>query len=365
MKKKKTIGIGRFVFNIPVALILIIIAMMVLVPVVWVTLSAFKTEKDIISWPPTFIPKTFTLENFVDVQGRIDIIRYIMNSVIYAGATTALAVIVNSMAGYAYAFYDFKGKTASFLMTLATMMVPFQVIMVPLFLVVYKMGMYDTYWGLIIPRVAVAGSIFMMRAAFTGIPKEMAEAARIDGLTEFGIFWKIMLPQVKPAVITLVILSVNGSWNDLLWPMIVTSSTEMRTLANGLALFIGQNTIEYAKGIVMKTMSDGPAYSCKEFPKVSYIDSLSVWNKEENELVFFAVNRDEFSKQVISLQLSDFVSEKVIESISMTADDKKMTNQYNHEAVKPKTVNNAKINNQEVKIELEPLSFNMVRIKIK
>lgn len=114
MKKKKTIGIGRFVFNIPVALILIIIAMMVLVPVVWVTLSAFKTEKEIISWPPTFIPKTFTLENFVDVQGRIDIIRYIMNSVIYAGATTALAVIVNSMAGYAYAFYDFKGKTASF-----------------------------------------------------------------------------------------------------------------------------------------------------------------------------------------------------------------------------------------------------------
>ena len=87
--------------------------MMVLVPVVWVTLSAFKTEKEIISWPPTFIPKTFTLENFVDVQGRIDIIRYIMNSVIYAGATTALAVIVNSMAGYAYAFYDFKGKTAS------------------------------------------------------------------------------------------------------------------------------------------------------------------------------------------------------------------------------------------------------------
>ena len=98
MKKKKTIGIGRFVFNIPVALILIIIAMMVLVPVVWVTLSAFKTEKEIISWPPTFIPKTFTLENFVDVQGRIDIIRYIMNSVIYAGATTALAVIVNGAA---------------------------------------------------------------------------------------------------------------------------------------------------------------------------------------------------------------------------------------------------------------------------
>ena len=209
MKKKKTISIGKVFFNVPVALILIIIALLVLVPVIWMTFSAFKTEREIISWPPTFIPKTFTLENFVDVQGRINIIRYIANSVIYAGVTTALAVVVNSMAGYAYAFYEFKGKTGTFLMTLATMMVPFQVIMVPLFLVVYKMGMYDTYWGLIIPRVAVAGSIFMMRAAFTGIPKEMAEAARIDGLSEFGIFWKIMLPQVKPAVITLVILCIS------------------------------------------------------------------------------------------------------------------------------------------------------------
>lgn len=243
--KKKTIKIKNVAISVPIFIILVILALLVLVPVIWMTLSAFKPEKEIISWPPTFIPQSFTLENFVDVQDRINILRYMLNSVIYAGGTTLLAVLVNSMAGYAYAFYEFKGKTGMFLMTLATMMVPFQVIMVPLFLVVFKMGMYDTYWGLIIPRVAVAGSIFMMRAAFSGIPKELAEAARIDGLSEMGIFWRIMMPQVKPAVITLVILSINGSWNDLLWPMIVTSRTEMRTLANGLALFIGQNTIEY------------------------------------------------------------------------------------------------------------------------
>lgn len=245
MKKKKTIKIKNVAISIPIFVVLVILALLVLVPVIWMTLSAFKPEKEIISWPPTFIPQSLTLENFVVVQDRINILRYMLNSVIYAGGTTLLAVVVNSMAGYAYAFYDFKGKTGMFLMTLATMMVPFQVIMVPLFLVVFKMGMYDTYWGLIIPRVAVAGSIFMMRAAFSGIPKELAEAARIDGLSEMGIFWRIMMPQVKPAVITLVILSINGSWNDLLWPMIVTSRTEMRTLANGLALFIGQNTIEY------------------------------------------------------------------------------------------------------------------------
>ncbi|WP_287715505.1 carbohydrate ABC transporter permease [Blautia sp.] len=245
MKKKKAIKIKDVTISIPIFIVLVILALLVLVPIIWMMLSAFKPEKEIISWPPTFVPQSLTVENFVDVQDRINILRYMLNSVIYAGGTTLLAVIVNSMAGYAYAFYDFKGKTGLFLMTLATMMVPFQVIMVPLFLVVFKLGMYDSYWGLIIPRVAVAGSIFMMRAAFSGIPKELAEAARIDGLSEMGIFWRIMMPQVKPAAITLIILSINGSWNDLLWPMIVTSKTQMRTLANGLALFIGQNTIEY------------------------------------------------------------------------------------------------------------------------
>ncbi|WP_333791971.1 carbohydrate ABC transporter permease [Muricomes intestini] len=275
MNRKKTIKIKDIVIQIPVALVLVILALLVLIPVVWMTFSAFKPEKEIISWPPTFIPDSFTLQNFSDVQVRIDIIRYVINSIIYAGGTTALAVVVNCMAGYAYAFYDFKGKTAMFLMTLATMMVPFQVIMVPLFLVVYKMGMYDSYWGLIIPRAAVAGSIFMMRAAFTGIPKEMAEAARIDGLSEYGIFWKIMMPQVKPAVITLIILSVNGSWNDLLWPMIVTSSTKMRTLANGLALFIGQNTIEYGAAFAGALISLIPMFVLYIFGQRYFVEGMS------------------------------------------------------------------------------------------
>lgn len=242
---KRDVQVKSKIAYLSIFLFLVFLAVLVLLPVIWMVFSAFKPEKEIISWPPTFFPASLTLQNFVAVQNRIHISRYILNSVIYAGGTTLLAVVVNSMAGYAYAFYEFKGKTGLFLLTLATMMVPFQVIMVPLFLVVFKMGMYDTYWGLIIPRVAVAGSIFMMRAAFAGIPKELAEAARIDGLSEFGIFWRIMMPQVKPAVITLIILSINGSWNDLLWPMIITSRTQMRTLANGLALFIGQNTIEY------------------------------------------------------------------------------------------------------------------------
>ncbi len=275
METRRKIKIKNIVISVPVLIFLTALALLVLIPVIWMTFSAFKPEKEIISWPPTFVPAVFTLQNFMDVQDRINILRYMINSAIYAGGTTFLAVIVNSMAGYAYAFYDFKGKTSLFLMTLATMMVPFQVIMVPLFLVVFKMGMYDTYWGLIIPRVAVAGSIFMMRAAFSGIPKELAEAARIDGLSEMGIFWRIMLPQVKPAVITLIILSINGSWNDLLWPMIVTSRTEMRTLANGLALFIGQNTIEYGAAFAGALISLIPMFILYIFGQKYFVQGMA------------------------------------------------------------------------------------------
>ena len=243
--EKRKINSGNVVLNIIVSIFLAVLALIVLVPVLWIILGTFKPEKEIISYPPTFFPHLLTFENFSIVSKRIKIWRYALNSFIYAGGTTLIAMFVNSLAGYVYARFKFKGKTICFLLTLATMMIPFQVIMVPLFLIVFKLGMYDTYWGLIIPRIAVATSIFMMQAAFTGLPKELEDAGRIDGLSEFGIYLRIMLPQVKPALICLFILSFNGSWNDLLWPMLAASSTNMRTLANGLALFVGEFTVQY------------------------------------------------------------------------------------------------------------------------
>lgn len=244
MEKRKN-NSGNLALNIIVSIFLAVLALIVLVPVLWIILGTFKPEKEIISYPPTFFPHLLTFENFSIVSKRIKIWRYALNSFIYAGGTTLIAMFVNSLAGYVYARFKFKGKNICFLLTLATMMIPFQVIMVPLFLIVFKLGMYDTYWGLIVPRIAVATSIFMMRAAFTGLPKELEDAGRIDGLSEFGIYLRIMLPQVKPALICLFILSFNGSWNDLLWPMLAASSTNMRTLANGLALFVGEYTVQY------------------------------------------------------------------------------------------------------------------------
>ena len=245
MKKKKTISIGKVFFNVPVALILIIIALLVLVPVIWMTFSAFKTEREIISWPPTFIPKTFTLENFVDVQGRINIIRYIANSVIYAGVTTALAVVVNSMAGYAYAFYEFKGKTGTFLMTLATMMVPFQVTMIPTYIICSKLNILNSMSALIIPFMVSGFGIFLCRQFAESIPNDILEAARIDGAGEWRIFFGIVIHTIKPAIAALCIFIFMGRWNDYLWPLIAIVDEDKMTLPLALNFFNSSLLTDY------------------------------------------------------------------------------------------------------------------------
>ena len=231
--------------QIPILFIFICLAVVMLLPIVCMLLSSFKPDNEIIKYPPTLFPTAYTLKNFIKCTQRIDIWVYLKNSFIYSFGATIPSLLVNTMAGYAFARYNFKGKDIIFVIFLATMMIPFQVIMIPSFLEVHALGMYDNYAGLIIPKIAAAYWIFMMRSAFSGLPKELEEAARIDGLSEFGIYARIMMPLIKPALVTLIILSVNGNWNDLLWPLIITSNSKMRTLSNGLALFVGARTIEY------------------------------------------------------------------------------------------------------------------------
>ncbi len=243
--KLKKLSIDKAIGKIIITCILVFLAFCMLVPIIWMILGAFKQDSEIISYPPTFFVHSFTIENFNKLFMRIDMWKYIKNSAIYAIGTTIPSLIVNCLAGYAFARYDFKGKNVIFLLFLATMMIPFQVIMIPLFLEVHSLGMYDNYAGLIIPRIASAYWIFLMRSSYQQLPKELEEAARIDGLGEFGIFLRIMTPQIKPVLVTFIILNINGNWNDLLWPLIITSSANMRTIANGLAMFVGSHTIEY------------------------------------------------------------------------------------------------------------------------
>lgn len=255
-KKPLDLQIKNGIKYFPVFVVLCVFAFLLLAPLVWMCLGSFKSDAEVMQYPPKFFPQAnHLLENWKTVMTRIDFLTLTKNTVIYAVGCTIPSMFINALAGYAFARFNFKGKNLLFLLFLATMMIPFQVIMVPLYLEVYYLKWLNTYWGLIIPKVASAYWIFLCRAAFQELPKELEDAARIDGLGEFGIFWKIMLPLVKPTMITMLLLGINNCWNDLLWPLIVANASTMRTLSNGLAIFIGDRTSEYSLAFTAAAVS--------------------------------------------------------------------------------------------------------------
>lgn len=241
VNSRKAVSGKKIIRTISMLVILLVIAF----PFLWLIISSFKHEKDIISFPPRIFADSYTLDNYIKVWTTIPLLDYIKNTVIFAGGTVITSVFFDSLAGYAFARMRFKGKSVLFYFVLLTMMIPFQVFMIPLFIEVNLLGMLDTYAGLIIPRMTTAFGIFMMRSFFITLPYSLEEAARIDGLSEFNIFLKIMLPLSKPTLLSLGIFTLMNSWNDLLYPLILTSSSKMRTLPAGLALFTGQNISFY------------------------------------------------------------------------------------------------------------------------
>ncbi|EPB3094016.1 carbohydrate ABC transporter permease [Enterococcus faecium] len=241
VNSRKAVSGKKIIRTISMLVILLVIAF----PFLWLIISSFKHEKDIISFPPRIFADSYTLDNYIKVWTTIPLLDYIKNTVIFAGGTVITSVFFDSLAGYAFARMRFKGKSVLFYFVLLTMMIPFQVFMIPLFIEVNLLGMLDTYTGLIIPRMTTAFGIFMMRSFFITLPDSLEEAARIDGLSEFNIFLKIMLPLSKPTLLSLGIFTLMNSWNDLLYPLILTSSSKMRTLPAGLALFTGQNISFY------------------------------------------------------------------------------------------------------------------------
>lgn len=217
----------------------------VLYPLGWLLLTTFKTESSIIQYPPHYFPTALSVTSYARVWASLPLLRFFENTVIFAGFVTVFSILFDSMAGYAFARISFRGNRQIFTLVLVTMMIPFQVMMIPLFLELYKIRLLDTFPGLILPRVADAFGIFLMRSFFVSLPKDLEEAARVDGLSEFGIFFRIMFPQCIPAALTLCIFNLMNNWNDLLYPLMLTSSTSMRTLSAGLATLVGQRTVEY------------------------------------------------------------------------------------------------------------------------
>ena len=221
-------------------------------PFLWMLLGSFKSEGELRQVPPTWLPENPTLDNYREWFTRLDLPQYFFNSIVVALAVTVGNLIVCSMLGYALAKMDFPGKRLLFLLVLGVLMVPGMALFVPQFVLISNLGMVNTYSGLILPSLAVAGpfGVFLMRQYIMGLPDELIHAARVDGAGEFRIFAQIIAPLTKPALATLGILTFLGSWNAFLWPLVVAQTEDKYTLPVALALYsVGQNRTDY--GLLM------------------------------------------------------------------------------------------------------------------
>jgi len=249
LSRRKTTG------NIIYLLFMVILLAAVVYPFLWLFLSSLKFETDIVQYPPKLWPSQFTSSQYVTVWDRLPLFTMFKNTLLFSSAVTVSNCLLCAMGGYAFARMNFRGKKTIFVIILFTMMIPFQIIMIPLYILEHFTGILDTYWGLILPRLTWPFAIYLLRSFFVSLPKNLEEAARIDGANEYRIFWQIMLPLCKSALLSVGIMTFTNNWNDLVYPLLLTNSVRMRTLSAGLAMFIGQRIIEYGPTLAASMIS--------------------------------------------------------------------------------------------------------------
>jgi len=220
----------------PIHLALGLVSAVMLLPFYWV-LKTSLTGENIFIFPPSLVPENPHIFYYVDVWYAIPFLRYLINSVVVSAIVVVANVFLNAMAGYALT-RDFPGKAATIMLFLSCMMIPFQVTIIPAYLITSKLGLLNTYAGMALPLGSTIVCIFVFKAAFEAIPKSLVDAARIDGVPDWMIVFRIILPLTKPAIATNVILSFIWSWNSFLWPLVIVRDAEMQTLPLGLARFL-------------------------------------------------------------------------------------------------------------------------------
>ncbi len=227
-------------------LLLSLIAVIMLFPLLWLLSTALKSpQENLFQLPPQWIPQHPTLENFSTVWNSQPFGRYLFNSSFVAICTVVCNLLFCSLAAYPLARLEFTGRRVIFASILATLAIPFQIIMVPLYVLTVQLRLNNTYLGIMFPYLAGAFGIFLLRQAFAAVPKELEEAARMDGCSELGIWGRIMLPAIRPALVTLAIFTFIGSWSDFLWPLIVLDRPELYTLPLGVAQLSGAFSLDW------------------------------------------------------------------------------------------------------------------------
>ncbi|MEU4234947.1 carbohydrate ABC transporter permease [Nonomuraea sp. NPDC026600] len=227
-------------------LTLSVLAVLVLVPFAWMVSSALKRDNEVFAVPIQWIPRELRWSNFVEIWERIPLLTYLGNSAFLSVTITLLQLLTGSFAAYGFAKVRFPGRDALFLAYIATIAVPWQAYMVPQYIMMQKADLTNTYWAIILLQAFGAFGVFLMRQYYMSIPDDLCEAARIDGLSEYGIYWRIILPLSKPALASLALLTFVNTWNDYMGPFIYLTSNELWTVQLGLRSFVGQYDAEYA-----------------------------------------------------------------------------------------------------------------------
>ena len=240
MTRQEVRPVGKIAYDVCA----IVVCIVFLVPVLWAIFSAFQPPSNLFTFPPNLDPRGFSLENFRAVFATGNVPRYAVNSFVVATTSSLITVLASAMAGFALAKYRFLGRQFSLVLILSVLLIPLQVLMVPEFLVLKTLGWINHLIGIIIPPAATATGTFMMRQYMVGIPDELIEAARMDGASDWRIFWRVILPLSAPALGAVGILSFTWRWNDYLWPLIVINNQQNFTLQLSLANLIGANTVE-------------------------------------------------------------------------------------------------------------------------
>ena len=236
---------GYFVKRILLYMLILALAAVMLVPFLWMISASLKLNKDVFTYPVKWIPEKLEWSNYSKIWKEIPLLLFFKNSAKLTIIITAIQVFTSSFAAYAFAKLHFKGRDLLFILYICTIAVPWQVYMVPQYIMVGKMSLTDSHLGMIMMQSFTAMGVFLMRQFYTSIPDELCEAARIDGLTEYGIYFRVVLPLAKGGIATLIISSFVTVWNDFMGPLIYLSSLEKKTLQLGLRMFISQYSSEY------------------------------------------------------------------------------------------------------------------------
>jgi multiple sugar transport system permease protein len=222
-------------------LLLVAAVCLTLFPLAWMAMASLMPAGEASAYPMSWVPSTLSLEHYRALFSRLEIVRYIGNSALIAGAVTLISLVVNSMAGYAFAKLSFPGRERVFRGLVATLVVPGQVTMLPLFMLLKYLGLINSFWGVIVPGMASVFGIFLFRQYALSIPDSLLDAARIDGAGEWRIYRSIVLPLCKPILLTLAVFTFMGTWNDFMWPLVVLTDSRLHTLPVALANLSGEH----------------------------------------------------------------------------------------------------------------------------